>query len=107
MRAKDYCAHISMLDLGPEVHEQMFRSSGQSEVKHPELSSQASLVLLYPSTEGMKDRLTVELLEMKQCFLACSDKNSFRWFNPSNVGEWLSEHVTRYITPMEDYYAAI
>ncbi|GFS72090.1 hypothetical protein TNCV_3903881 [Trichonephila clavipes] len=31
----------------------MFRSSGQSGVKHPELSSQASLILLYRPTEGL------------------------------------------------------
>ncbi|GFT46789.1 hypothetical protein TNCV_1317231 [Trichonephila clavipes] len=32
--------------LGPEVHEQMFRSGGQSDVEPPVLSSQASLVLI-------------------------------------------------------------
>ncbi|GFX99875.1 uncharacterized protein TNCV_259121 [Trichonephila clavipes] len=40
--------------LGPEVHEQMFRSGGQSDTKPPVLSFQASLVLVYPPTEEMK-----------------------------------------------------
>ncbi|GFV50206.1 bestrophin homolog [Trichonephila clavipes] len=42
------------LTLDPEVHEQMFRSGGQPDVKPPVLSSQASLVLIYRPTEGMK-----------------------------------------------------
>ncbi|GFV95040.1 histone-lysine N-methyltransferase SETMAR [Trichonephila clavipes] len=33
---------------------QKFRSSGQSDVKPPEFNSQASLVLIYRPTEGMK-----------------------------------------------------
>ncbi|GFS56756.1 hypothetical protein TNCV_2221901 [Trichonephila clavipes] len=40
--------------LGPEVHEQMFQSGGQS-AKPPVLSSQARLVIIYRPTEGMKD----------------------------------------------------
>ncbi|GFU90026.1 hypothetical protein TNCV_2439131 [Trichonephila clavipes] len=43
--------------LGAEVHEKMLRSGGQSEAKPPALSSQESLVLIYRSTEGMKDRV--------------------------------------------------
>ncbi|GFV93604.1 hypothetical protein TNCV_1989161 [Trichonephila clavipes] len=43
--------------LGPEVHEQMFRSGGQSDAKPPVLSSQASLVFIYRPTEGMKSRV--------------------------------------------------
>ncbi|GFV55537.1 hypothetical protein TNCV_2573771 [Trichonephila clavipes] len=45
--------------LDPEVHEQMFRSSGQSDAKHPVLSSQESLVLIYRATEGMKGRVNL------------------------------------------------
>ncbi|GFX73519.1 uncharacterized protein TNCV_2342241 [Trichonephila clavipes] len=40
--------------LGSEVHEQMFRSNGQSDTKPPVLSSQTSLVLIYRPSEGMK-----------------------------------------------------
>ncbi|GFS61301.1 hypothetical protein TNCV_3105171 [Trichonephila clavipes] len=40
--------------LGAGVHEQMFRSSGQSEENQMVFSSQANLVLIYPPTEGMK-----------------------------------------------------
>ncbi|GFW56804.1 hypothetical protein TNCV_160341 [Trichonephila clavipes] len=40
--------------LGPEVYEQIFRSGGQSDAKPPVLRSQASLVLIYRPTEGMK-----------------------------------------------------
>ncbi|GFW59252.1 hypothetical protein TNCV_2781831 [Trichonephila clavipes] len=43
--------------LGPEVHEQMFRSGGQSDAKPPVLSFQAILVLIYRPTEGMKGRV--------------------------------------------------
>ncbi|GFY33336.1 hypothetical protein TNCV_1897881 [Trichonephila clavipes] len=43
MRAKDYCAHLSIRDLGTEVQEQMFRSGGQSDAKPPVFSPQASL----------------------------------------------------------------
>ncbi|GFW05213.1 hypothetical protein TNCV_2905031 [Trichonephila clavipes] len=45
MRTKAYCAHSSICGL--EVHVQMFRSGGQSDVKPPMVSSQASLVLIY------------------------------------------------------------
>ncbi|GFV64616.1 hypothetical protein TNCV_3181121 [Trichonephila clavipes] len=38
----------------PDVHEQMFRSGGQSDAKPSVLSSQASLVLIYRPTEEMK-----------------------------------------------------
>ncbi|GFV18479.1 hypothetical protein TNCV_4469151 [Trichonephila clavipes] len=37
--------------LGDKVQEQMFRSGGQSDVKAPVFSSQASLVLIYQPTE--------------------------------------------------------
>ncbi|GFX21572.1 hypothetical protein TNCV_1399861 [Trichonephila clavipes] len=40
--------------LGPEVHEQMFWSGSQPDTKRPVLSFQASLVLIYRPTEGMK-----------------------------------------------------
>ncbi|GFX55215.1 hypothetical protein TNCV_1156721 [Trichonephila clavipes] len=43
MRAKAYCGQLSYATFGPEVHEQMFRSGGQSDAKPPVLSSQASL----------------------------------------------------------------
>ncbi|GFW37353.1 hypothetical protein TNCV_4498441 [Trichonephila clavipes] len=36
--------------LGPEVHEQMFRSGGQPRVKSPVFRSQASLVLIYQNS---------------------------------------------------------
>ncbi|GFW41684.1 hypothetical protein TNCV_9221 [Trichonephila clavipes] len=42
------------MTLGTEVHEQMFRSGGQFDVKPPVFSSQASLVLICHPTEGMK-----------------------------------------------------
>ncbi|GFW56253.1 hypothetical protein TNCV_1877731 [Trichonephila clavipes] len=38
---------------------QMFQSSGQSDVKPPVFSSQANLVLIYRSIEGMKGELTL------------------------------------------------
>ncbi|GFU47356.1 hypothetical protein TNCV_790681 [Trichonephila clavipes] len=41
--------------LCPEVHEQMFRSGGQSDTKPPVLSSQVSLVLIL-STHGRDER---------------------------------------------------
>ncbi|GFX30643.1 hypothetical protein TNCV_4861671 [Trichonephila clavipes] len=44
--------------LSAEGHEQMSRSGGQSDAKPPLSSSQASLVLIYRPTEGMKDRVT-------------------------------------------------
>ncbi|GFV58869.1 hypothetical protein TNCV_4132311 [Trichonephila clavipes] len=40
--------------LGPQMHEQMFRSGGQSETMSPVLSSQVSMVFIYRPTEGMK-----------------------------------------------------
>ncbi|GFU08131.1 uncharacterized protein TNCV_1277921 [Trichonephila clavipes] len=42
MRAKAHCTH----PLGAEVHEQMFRSRGQSEARPQCLSPQANLVLI-------------------------------------------------------------
>ncbi|GFU49989.1 hypothetical protein TNCV_2362671 [Trichonephila clavipes] len=43
-----------------EVHEQMSRSGGQSEAKPPQcFSPQASLVLIYRPTEGMKGRVDI------------------------------------------------
>ncbi|GFU44464.1 hypothetical protein TNCV_1505921 [Trichonephila clavipes] len=41
--------------LDAEVHEQMFRSGGQSNVKPSVFSSQTRLVLIYGPTEGLKD----------------------------------------------------
>ncbi|GFU05969.1 hypothetical protein TNCV_3395191 [Trichonephila clavipes] len=58
MRAKAYCAQFSICDLGPEVHEQMLRSGGQSDAKPSELSSQARLVLIYRSLKGRKAEST-------------------------------------------------
>ncbi|GFV67753.1 transposable element Tcb1 transposase [Trichonephila clavipes] len=52
-----YCTLTVYVSLAPEVHGQMFRSGGQSDVKPPVLSSQASLVLIYRPTEGMKGRI--------------------------------------------------
>ncbi|GFU51875.1 hypothetical protein TNCV_3733821 [Trichonephila clavipes] len=43
--------------LGAEVHEQMFRSGGQSDAKPSVLSPQTSSVLIYGPTEGMKSRV--------------------------------------------------
>ncbi|GFW78216.1 hypothetical protein TNCV_136851 [Trichonephila clavipes] len=48
------CLDLVHATLGPVVHEQMFRSGGQSDAKPPELSSQESLGLLYRPTEWMK-----------------------------------------------------
>ncbi|GFU16939.1 hypothetical protein TNCV_1772201 [Trichonephila clavipes] len=39
---------------GAEAHEEMSRSGGQSEAKPPVFSPQASVVLIYQPTEGMK-----------------------------------------------------
>ncbi|GFW24060.1 transposable element Tc3 transposase [Trichonephila clavipes] len=55
MKAKVYCAQLSIRDLGPEVHEQMFRSGRQSDSKPPVLSSHASLV----ETSLHPEKLTV------------------------------------------------
>ncbi|GFX47452.1 uncharacterized protein TNCV_1734391 [Trichonephila clavipes] len=44
--------------LGPEVHEQMFRSGGQSDAKSQVLSSQENLVLIYGPTEDMSAEST-------------------------------------------------
>ncbi|GFX24435.1 hypothetical protein TNCV_992501 [Trichonephila clavipes] len=43
------------VDLGPEVHEQIFQSGSQSDAKPPVLSSQASLVLIHRQTERMRE----------------------------------------------------
>ncbi|GFS90153.1 hypothetical protein TNCV_508141 [Trichonephila clavipes] len=53
MWAKAYCTQLSVRDLGPEVHEKMFQSGGQSDAKTPVLNSQACLVLIYRPTERM------------------------------------------------------
>ncbi|GFX45545.1 hypothetical protein TNCV_2740821 [Trichonephila clavipes] len=45
------------MTLGIEVHEQMFRSGGQSDSKSPVFSSQASLVLIL-STHCWNERLS-------------------------------------------------
>ncbi|GFV44520.1 hypothetical protein TNCV_3287021 [Trichonephila clavipes] len=58
MRSKAYCAQLSIRDLGPDVHEQMFQPGGQSNATPPVLSSQTSLGLTYRLTEGMKVRVT-------------------------------------------------
>ncbi|GFX92028.1 hypothetical protein TNCV_5004921 [Trichonephila clavipes] len=49
---KAYCARLGLHDLG--CYEQMFCSGGQSESKSPVFSSEASLILIYQPTEGMK-----------------------------------------------------
>ncbi|GFU13872.1 hypothetical protein TNCV_940541 [Trichonephila clavipes] len=54
MRAKAYCAYISIRDLGAGMHEHMSLSGGQYEAKSPVVSPQASLALIYRPTEGMK-----------------------------------------------------
>ncbi|GFV93690.1 hypothetical protein TNCV_365911 [Trichonephila clavipes] len=51
--------------LGAEVHEQISRSGGQSEVKLPVFSPQASLVLIYQPTEVMKG--SVDLTQPQTC----------------------------------------
>ncbi|GFX00181.1 hypothetical protein TNCV_296701 [Trichonephila clavipes] len=35
MKGKAYCAQLSIRDLGPEVHEQMFWLGGESDAKTP------------------------------------------------------------------------
>ncbi|GFX73576.1 hypothetical protein TNCV_2342811 [Trichonephila clavipes] len=59
MRAKAYCAYLSLRDLGAEMDVQMFCSNGQSDAKPPVFSFQASLVLIYQPTEGMKGRVNL------------------------------------------------
>ncbi|GFW89471.1 hypothetical protein TNCV_3967611 [Trichonephila clavipes] len=54
MKAKGYCAQLSIRDFRPEENEQMFRSGGQPDAKPPVLSSQTSLVLIYQPIEGIK-----------------------------------------------------
>ncbi|GFV74842.1 hypothetical protein TNCV_1040801 [Trichonephila clavipes] len=41
-----------------QAHMQMFRLGGQSHVNSPVFSSQASLILIYRPTEGVKGRVT-------------------------------------------------
>ncbi|GFW10986.1 hypothetical protein TNCV_4459611 [Trichonephila clavipes] len=53
MKAKVYCAFLSLKTLGAGVHDQMFRSSGQYDAKPTTFSSQASLVLIYRPIEGI------------------------------------------------------
>ncbi|GFV60292.1 hypothetical protein TNCV_3469281 [Trichonephila clavipes] len=48
------CLHFTKDLSGAGVHEQMFRSSGQPNAKPPALGSQASVLLIYVATEGMK-----------------------------------------------------
>ncbi|GFU97146.1 hypothetical protein TNCV_3130411 [Trichonephila clavipes] len=64
--------------MGPEVHEQMFRSGSQFDAKPTVLSSQASLVFIYRPTGGMKRSGYVDFMqsnhkENKQFFK--SDEN--------------------------------
>ncbi|GFT42398.1 hypothetical protein TNCV_1786781 [Trichonephila clavipes] len=47
------------MTLDTEVQEQMFRSGGQSDAKHPVFSSQASLVLIYRPIEKRNAELTL------------------------------------------------
>ncbi|GFW08875.1 hypothetical protein TNCV_3474291 [Trichonephila clavipes] len=54
MKAKAYCAHLSIRDHSAEVHEQMSQSGGQSDVNPPVFSHQASLLLICRPTEEMK-----------------------------------------------------
>ncbi|GFX77484.1 uncharacterized protein TNCV_1743821 [Trichonephila clavipes] len=52
------CPSQYPLPFGAEVHEQMFRSGGQSEARPQCLSPQASLVLIYrPTVVWMKENL--------------------------------------------------
>ncbi|GFW89961.1 hypothetical protein TNCV_3741471 [Trichonephila clavipes] len=53
--------------LGVEVHVQMFRSSGQFDAKPPVFNSQASSVLIYRLTEGMKSSLLSPKFEPQIC----------------------------------------
>ncbi|GFU42317.1 hypothetical protein TNCV_4554751 [Trichonephila clavipes] len=57
MRAKASCANHSFRDHGHCGAWVMFRSGGQSVVKSPVFSSQASLVLIYRPPEGMKGEI--------------------------------------------------
>ncbi|GFV91033.1 hypothetical protein TNCV_1249151 [Trichonephila clavipes] len=52
--ATAYEGQCLLCPSGTEVHEQMSESGGQSETSPPVLSLQASLVLIYRPTEGMK-----------------------------------------------------
>ncbi|GFT72037.1 hypothetical protein TNCV_2516561 [Trichonephila clavipes] len=52
LKAKPYCAHLSIRDH--EVLELISRSGGHSEAKSPMFSPQASLVLIYRASEGVK-----------------------------------------------------
>ncbi|GFV05108.1 hypothetical protein TNCV_223221 [Trichonephila clavipes] len=63
--------------LGPEVHEQMFRSGGQSDAKPPVFSSQASMVLVY-GTHCKDERL--KGFEPRTCGVGGS-----RWASQINV----------------------
>ncbi|GFW49019.1 hypothetical protein TNCV_3902171 [Trichonephila clavipes] len=50
--ARVYCAPLTD---DTDVHEQMFQSGIHTDAKLPVLSSQASLLLIYGSSEEMKD----------------------------------------------------
>ncbi|GFW40706.1 hypothetical protein TNCV_4527951 [Trichonephila clavipes] len=55
LRVAEQCDDIQLkVTLGAGVHVLIFRSSGQSNTKLPVFSYQASLVLIYRRTEGMK-----------------------------------------------------
>ncbi|GFT83111.1 hypothetical protein TNCV_629351 [Trichonephila clavipes] len=55
MRSKTLTVLISVyMTLDAEVHEQIFRSDGESGVKPSDFSPQASLVLFYHPVEGIK-----------------------------------------------------
>ncbi|GFY05755.1 uncharacterized protein TNCV_4404221 [Trichonephila clavipes] len=64
MRAKAYCAKLSCMTLAAEVHEQMSRSSGQSDTKPPVFSSKASLELWFQQDGATchTARATIDLL---------------------------------------------
>ncbi|GFW92737.1 hypothetical protein TNCV_1735301 [Trichonephila clavipes] len=52
LRPRPTVLNSAYVTLGPEVHEKMLRSGGQSDAKRSVLSSQASLVLICRPTEG-------------------------------------------------------
>ncbi|GFV13600.1 hypothetical protein TNCV_68031 [Trichonephila clavipes] len=53
MKAKVSVPISVFITLGIDVHEQLFRSRGQSDAKSPVFNSQASLVLIYRPTKEM------------------------------------------------------
>ncbi|GFU29749.1 hypothetical protein TNCV_4745741 [Trichonephila clavipes] len=71
MRDKASCACPIYVTLGTGMHVQMFRSSDQSDAKPPAFSSQASLLLIYRPTEGMKGCIDLTQRGIQTSDLCC------------------------------------